>query len=158
MATKGRSKPGERRGGRKKGSLNKPRIVLKVDHPADRLARQAEAEVRAAKGDPKRCKDILSEWANLCSGIASRFRPTLVNGKPTWNTKDELELFDRFIHKSCLYAHWGAPYEDPTYRAIAVVSAPSDTFARGQPSNVVDIRDAQTAANEYRRIVCGTRA
>jgi hypothetical protein len=87
MATKGGSKPGERRGGREKGSLNKPRIVLKVDHPADRLARRAEAEVRAAKGDPKRCKDILSEWANLCGGIASRFRPTLVNGKPTWNTK-----------------------------------------------------------------------
>jgi hypothetical protein len=50
--TKGGSKPGERRGGRKKGSLNKPRIVLKVDHPSDRLARQAEAEVLAAKGSP----------------------------------------------------------------------------------------------------------
>jgi hypothetical protein len=97
--------------------------------------------------------------ANLCGGIASRFRPTLVNGKPTWNTKDELELFDRFMHKSCLYAHWGAPYQDPTYRAIAVLSAPSDAFARGQlPSNVVEIRDAQTAANEYRRIVCGSKA
>jgi hypothetical protein len=35
-----------------------------------RLARKAEAEVRAAKGDPKRCRDILSERG----GIASRFR------------------------------------------------------------------------------------
>jgi hypothetical protein len=56
------------------------------------------------------------------------------------------------------YSNWAAPYQDPTYRAIAVVSAPSDAFAPGQPSNIVDIRDAQTAANEYRRIVCGSKA
>jgi hypothetical protein len=31
-----------------------------------------------------------------------------------------------------LYWNWAAPYQDPTYRAIAVVSAPSDAFARGQ--------------------------
>jgi hypothetical protein len=75
-----------------------------------------------------------------------------------WRDKGRRENFFALAHKAMLYSNWAAPYQDPTYRVIAVVSA-SDAFARGQlPSKVVDTRDAQTAANEYRRIVCGSRA
>ena len=79
----------------------------------------------------------MSEWANF----AARFRPTLVNGKPVWNP-GELDLFEKFMQKSCLYAHWGAPYQDPTYKAIAVMAATSAGFA----ANVLPIvRQTQAA-------------
>jgi hypothetical protein len=56
-------------------------------------------------------------------------------------------------------AEAAGPFQEPTYKAIAVVAASSEAFGPRQlPSNVVDIRDAQTAANEYPRIVCGSRA
>jgi hypothetical protein len=103
----------------------------------------------------------MAEFAALFAGLATAYQPSTKdeNGFPVWRDKEHRENFFALAHKAMLYSQWAAPYQDPTYRAIALVSAPSDAFARAQlPSNVVEIRDAQTAANEYRRIVCGSKA
>jgi hypothetical protein len=99
----------------------------------------------------------MTEFAALFASIAAAYQPIGKdeNGWPIFRDNGHRENFLAFAQKAMVYSQWAAPYQDPTYRAIAVVSAPSDAFAGGQlPSNVVDIRDAQTAANEYRRIVC----
>lgn len=160
MASRGGSKPGERRGGRPKGGKNKPRIVTKVvmPHPADQMARQAASEVRAAKADPKRCKDLLADFANLCGGIAARFQPTIVDGIPTWETPHHLEMFEKFMEKSARYANWGASYFDPIYKAIAVMAPAPAAPNQGQSrqfdgGNVIDL----DPGSEYRRLINGDR-
>jgi hypothetical protein len=153
------SKPGERRGGRRKGTPNKPKVdalaaelLARAPHPP-----AATANALVVKG----AKDTMAEFATLFADLAAAYQPRTKdeNGIPVWRDKEHRENFFALAHRAMLYSNWAAPYQDPTYRAIAVVSAPSDAFARGQlPNNVVEIRDAQTAANEYRRIVCGRRA
>jgi hypothetical protein len=151
------AKPGERRGGRRKGTPNKP----KVDALAAQLLARAPTppSANASPEVMKRAKDIMADFSTLFAGLAVAYQPAQgPDGIPVWRDKEHRENFFALAHKAMLYSNWAAPYQDPTYRAIAVVSAASDAFARGQPSNVVEIRDAQTAANEYRRIVCGSRA
>jgi hypothetical protein len=41
---------------------------------------------------------------------------------PVWRDKGRRENFFALTHKAMLYSDWAAPYQDPTYRAIAVVS------------------------------------
>jgi hypothetical protein len=39
--------------------------------------------------------------------------------------RENFYALDALAHKAMLYSNWAAPYQDPTYRAIAVVSTPS---------------------------------
>jgi hypothetical protein len=146
------AKPGERRGGRRKGTPNKPKVDALA---AELLARAPNPPAATANTMvTKRAKDTMAEFATLFAGLAVAYHPKGKdnNGFPVWIDKEHRENFFALAHKAMLYSNWAAPYQDPTYRAISVVSAPSDAFVRGQlPSNVGDIRDAQTAANEYRR-------
>jgi hypothetical protein len=152
------SKPGEQRGGRRKGTPNKPKmdalaaeLLARAPHPP---APTPHAAVQ------KRAKDTMAEFAAPFASIAVAYQPIGKdeNGYPIFRDNGHRQNFLAFAQKAMVYSQLAAPYQDPTYRAIAVVSAPSDAFARGQlPSNVLDIRDAQTAANEYRRIVCGSK-
>jgi hypothetical protein len=137
----GGSKPGERRGGRRRGRRNKP----KIDALAAQLLSRAP-DPPSANANPvvvKRAKDTMAEFAALFAGLATAYQPSTKdeNGFPVWRDKEHRENFFALAHKAMLYSQWAAPYQDPTYRAIAVVSAPSDASARAQlPSNVVEIR------------------
>jgi hypothetical protein len=156
MARKGGAKPGERRGGRKIGTPNKPRIAALE---AELLARAPHPPAPTANAAiPKQPKDNMAEFAALFCGLAAAYQPKGKdeNGFPAWLSKDHQENFLVFSQRGMLYSQWAASYFDPTYKAIAVVVTPNEDQRR-LPGNVVDIRDAQTAANEYRRIVCGKK-
>lgn len=109
---------------------------------------------------PKRPKDAMAEFAALFCGLAAAYQPKGkdANGFPVFVDDNHKQNFLTFTGRAMLYSNWAASYFDPTYKAIAVAIAPTDFGQRQLPGNVVDIRDAQEAANEYRRIVCGKKA
>jgi|SRR5262249_9459174 len=119
---RGGSKPGERRGGRKAGTPNKPkgeRALIALE--------QAESEVRVLilAGDKITAlgKDRLAELDQWAYGLAQKYAPKEdEKGRPYWdNDGDELR-FMRFLNFSGRCATARAQFESPRYAAIAVAN------------------------------------
>lgn len=127
----GGSKPGERRGGRKKGTINKA--------TAERLERQRVAErIAAAAGHPgaghavAKAMDTKTVWAKdeiaavvpILKSIMAFFTNPLVEAAQNGTIKpkaewDHARTWIELFLKSCTDL---APYQSPTFRAIAVTS------------------------------------
>ena len=105
---------------------------------------------------PKRPKDNMAEFAALFCGLAAAYQPKGKdsNGFPVFLDENHKQNFLVFAGRAMLYSNWAASYFDPTYKAIAVMTGPTEGFAR--LDNVIELT-AQTATNEYRRIVCGKK-
>src|SRR5262249_46484467 len=124
LQPRGGSKPGERRGGGKPGTPNKPkgeRAVIALE--------RAESEVRVLvlAGDKITSlgKDRLAELDQWAYGMAQKFAPTEKEGKLVWeNDGDELR-FMRFMAFSAKCA-LGAPNS----KARAMPRSPWPTKAR----------------------------
>ena len=147
---RGGSKPGERRGGRKPGTPNKPkgeRAVIALE--------RAESEVRVLvlAGDKITSlgKDRLAELDQWAYGMAQKFAPTEKEGKLVWeNDGDELR-FMRFMAFSAKCALGRAQFESPRYAAIAVANQGEKTpdIYKQDPYVVMEgILDRWLAADE----------
>ena len=141
---RGGSKPGERRGGRGPNTPNKP----KIDAANRQLLISADAAMRQTPPHKKRGREILEEWANYFGGLATRFQPSVDDGKPKWASDRERDLFLLLAHRSCLYAHWVAPYQDPTYKAIVI--APETTAKPGDDARLIDLKIFDSVAEAVR--------
>ena len=150
------AKPGERRGGRGKGTLNKAtleslereRIRSQIDVAtagAERTITQAQAIGR------KLAKDRLEELTEIFIGAAAYFQPrSSAIGEANQNA--DWDKFEKWGRLAMDCASKLAPYQSPTFRAI-MVSAPPPPREEDKLGNVISLSDPIGAARVYRRIV-----
>jgi hypothetical protein len=114
---RGGSKPGERRGGRQKGTPNKRTVQA-------RLFREAKLD-----GKPL-AKEVLEE------SMFTYLRLAVACARPesgAWSAEKQ-KLFHFYREKCDERARWLAPYQSPQYRSITV-QPPRETGApRGTPA------------------------
>lgn len=120
MAGRG-SKPGERRGGRQKGTRNRTTLEREreAQQEADRIKALEDAAggVEGAKtGTRKLGKQILDEFANVLAGAAAYYQPR-ADGSNT--NADETKFF-RYSELAIYAAEKVAQYQSPKLSAVLV--------------------------------------
>jgi hypothetical protein len=111
---RGGSKPGERRGGRKKGTPNKATLEK---------ALVAEHDLAEAKANGRRLgKEVLDHYMHVFAEIADSERSAALSDKPE-NSPEHESRFERFARYAVDCAHKLAPYQSPTFKAIVVAPA-----------------------------------
>lgn len=107
---RGGSYPGERRGGKKRGSKNKKTIEREIITAIDQGRRDAPAGI---------AKEVLAEFMMIFRGMAAKYQPMPGMAKPTTvEQKNDANEFERWAMRACHTAHWLAPYQHPTYKAV----------------------------------------
>jgi Na+-transporting methylmalonyl-CoA/oxaloacetate decarboxylase gamma subunit len=169
---KGGSKPGERRGGRKRGIPNKATIERLL---RGKIAEQVAEEIGApgtavaialekAASGRRLAKDELEEVVPIIKGIVAHHQQQVTSQDPATgrlvitpqadlsDLKGWLQLFVDTCFKL-------ADFQSPKFRAIVVAAAPQETNqGRGGADNVIPLNDPVGAARVYKRIVsAGTR-
>lgn len=111
------SKPGERRGGRKKGTPNLKTIEKKI----------LEAREAGAKGAPVILgKETLAEFVVFYRGMAAKYQPKASDNPyemdektlPIW--EDRMNKFERWSKLAVECAKYLAPYQSPTFRSVHI--------------------------------------
>lgn len=165
------AKPGEGRGGRVKGSLNKrTEARLRALAEAGRAVAAGEVapegefspEKAAAAAEVltapprKRSKDILEDLVHLFMAMAG-YHQTVPDGMPVpEGRKPDYEKFITYARLAMEAADRHAKYQDPTFRAVAVVLPPAGSPGAPAPlpapgGNVVQLLDAAELAKVYQR-------
>lgn len=164
--------PGERRGGKAKGSVHKATVVqrLAVEALATKAGKDAVRDAFAkatisggtVKVKGKRAIEILDDIAKMFLGLAAQYqpRPDPVTKAETNDKADEAK-FALYIGQAQRAAASLAPYQDPTFKAVAVQEVPPMPAERpGDGAKVVDSmakRTQQDAGDVYARLVRGSR-
>ena len=117
----GGAKPGERRGGRQKGTPNKRTAerqrVQEYTAEAWKLASSAQ-EMRAKR--KKLGKEIASEFANVFANMAAYHQPIPAGQPIPPNREPNEEKFVMYAELAVWAGAAAAKYESPTYKAITV--------------------------------------
>ena len=123
---RGGSKPGERRGGRKKGSRNL-KLVEK-----DLLAQRELADAKEKKR--KLGKEVLDDFMHLFAGMAAYYQPA-PPGAPPRPQQNEIK-FKEYAALATTVAKDLAQYQSPKYSAVMVGQAGPQkiTVVGGLPS------------------------
>jgi hypothetical protein len=142
------AKPGERRGGRLKGSKNKATIEREI------IAEQTLA--RARMEGKKLGKEILEEFMIVFAGRAAHYQPRPPELPPNPNADEAKFLAYARLATDC--AKSLAPYQSPTFRAIAVEhNNPQLRSYQELPLNSFDehreVIDPIEAAKVYQRLM-----
>lgn len=138
---RGGSKPGERRGGKQKGTLNKA--------TRERLA-LAVREVQDAKRQGRKlAKEVLDDLMHTALGRAAYYQPA-AGDQPAKAHADEDKFMDA-MRLAGYFAKCLAPYQSPTFKAIQVhgsleVNIPAQPAAGG---NVITLDDPVAIARVY---------
>lgn len=150
------SAPGERRGGKTKGTQNK-RTVAKLQ--------QIGAEIAEAKrgGNVVRARDALSDLTKTAIGFTAHWQQKMMAWEAANQDKDALiprEYIDRFmlgLTAATRAAAALAPYQDPKLAAIKVSMSPFDVV---EPAKTiegralkVDTKDPVELARIYAQLV-----
>lgn len=153
------SKPGERRGGRAKGVPNKK---TREQRELQRIAaEQARDEVRKShKPGKKLGKDLIEDYMMAFHGMAAMHQNNIASalqggGSPA---KADLDGFKEWGSMVVDAARRLAPFQSPTFKAIAVVAPPPGTNVTPNGelppgTEVHHIRDPQVIARVYAEIV-----
>ena len=150
------SKPGERRGGRKRGTPNR-KDVEKAEQL--RLAAANAGFPVPAKAVPikKLGKEILEEFMMVFAGMAASYQPA-PPGQPPRPNQDEVK-FRQYAELAVDTADRLADFQSPKFRAIAVTAPPADPNrpapVPGDDAKIVELAkvDPQRAADSYRRFI-----
>jgi hypothetical protein len=102
----GGGKPGERRGGRKKGSLN---LATR-----ERAAISARDVTEAKAAGRQLAKDVLSDFTEMFKSMAVQYLPLAAN-----ENADEAK-FEKWARLAVDCAARAAPLQSPTFRAVTV--------------------------------------
>jgi hypothetical protein len=108
---RGGSKPGERRGGRQKGTPNK--VTAEQALIAERVLAKAKVSGRRLG------KEVLDYYMHVFAEIADAERAAALTEKPE-NAREHEARFERFARYAIDCAHKLAPYQSPTFRAIQI--------------------------------------
>jgi hypothetical protein len=139
MATRG-SNPGERRGGRKKGTPNKKLTPRDVHTLARARAIQEELEDHRPPPGTELAKEILGKFAHNCAEITRRLMPVFKGtGEPVFRFAGHEKLWFQMMDLTLKYAEGASPYQSPTFRAVAVVPPPADR-GPGDDAVVIDLK------------------
>lgn len=158
MGSRG-SKPGERRGGKQKGTPNK-RTVAKLQ--------QIGAEIAAAKkaGGPVRARDVLSDLTKTAVGFTAHWQQKMMAWEAAEASKPvpapiPPEYVERFLEGMAAATRAAAaliPYQDPKLAAIKVSMSPFDVAPEpktieGKAIKPIDIKDPIELARIYSQVV-----
>lgn len=141
------SKPGERRGGREAGTPNKATI--------ERQLVQARETHDAQQNGKKLAKEVLDEFMQLTAGMAAVYQPLPpgVTDVPLGRTPNETKFWE-CVGMVRDFAKALAPYQSPTFKAIAVFAPPDQTrpAAPALPpgGNVITLDDPAVLQRVYR--------
>ena len=160
--------PGERRGGRKKGTPNKATIAKALDA---KVAEKVEAligktpEVTATAlqvmARTPRGKDELAELILVVKGHVAKFQQAVLRmGEPDAKTYN-WSLHDRYVRLLELFAKVSdsaADFQDPRLKAQLWVPPPQDMpAAPGAPAKVVRLGSPQAASRAYQQFMLAPR-
>jgi len=108
---RGGSKPGERRGGRQKGTPNK--VTAEQALSAERVLAKAKVSGRRLG------KEVLDYYMHVFAEIADSERAAALTEKPE-NAREHEPRFERFAKYAIDCAQKLAPFQSPTFRAIQI--------------------------------------
>lgn len=138
MAERGGHREGA---GRKRGVPNKATL--------ERIIQTAnEIEERKISGK-KLAKEVLEDFMHLTAGMAAHYQPA-PPGHPV-NASADPQEFWRCMEAACTFAKALAPFQSPTFKAIAVYVPPDNPNPRPGGENVIDLTDSETITRVYRR-------
>jgi hypothetical protein len=115
--SRGGAKPGERRGGRQRGTPNKATVQKQLI--AAQIAERAAADARWT--GRQLAKEVLEDFMHGFREIAERYRPTPPEAKQQNPHADEVK-FNRFAGLAIECASKLAPYQSPTFKAIEIAT------------------------------------
>lgn len=141
---RGGSSPGQRRGGRRKGSLNKATVEKAL------IAEQVIA--RAEMTGTKLAKEVLGDFMTIFADMAAKHQP-IDEGQPIPPGREpNIDLFERWARLAVETAKALAPFQSPTFRAVAVAAPiPQQAQPRATPYVISD--DPNEAMRTYVRIM-----
>lgn len=150
------SAPGERRGGRQRGTPNKRTVAKLID------AGRTIAGGNKIK-DAVRATDVLSDLTKTAMGFTAHYQAKMLAFEQDPTNKDKLpppEVVDRFmlgLNAAIKAARALAPFQDPQFTAIKVAMSPFDTqeaqkVIEGKASKI-DLRDPIELARIYHSVV-----
>jgi hypothetical protein len=162
-----RSQPGERRGGRQKGTPNKATVAKLLDA---KVAEKVEAIIEA---NPKlrdaalqpvtrrvRAKDELIDLIPVVKGHVAQFQQvalTMAPGTDAFSPAmwDRYERWLQLLHKVCDSA---ADFQDPRLKAQLYVPPPPDMpVHQDGPQKVVRLGSATAASRAYQQFMLAPR-
>lgn len=136
------SAPGEHRGGRKPGVPNKK--------TQEALLKQAMEKSDAVKSGRKLAREVLDEFMHLTAGMAAFYQPAPPNAPPNQNANED--KFWRCVDATHAFAKALAPYQSPTFKAIAMMAPPEPPRRAELPGgNVVSLDDPEALTRVYKR-------
>lgn len=159
MAGKGSPK-GVRQGGRKKGSPNKKMTPRDARTIAAAEALNRDIQERSPQPGTEAAEKIMGKFAHNCAAMAVRLMPSQdPNGDLVFRHDEHKTWWKFMMELTFKYANGAAPYQSPTFRAVAVMDArsghpPIDVTA----DNVELLDDDNGAMRVYRRLVAGPKA
>jgi hypothetical protein len=118
------SKPGERRGGRGRGTKNLRTIEDELNAGMD--AERTFSEARAHH--KKLAKEVIADFMAVFMGIATRYQPLAKDGTP--NPDFNEDKFERWSMNALHAAKWLAPYQSPTFRQVTLANPAPDHTQR----------------------------
>lgn len=128
------AKPGERRGGRQRGTLNKATVERKAKALVA-LTRQADASFEHRE----LAKDALMRLAIFAEGAAAATRPTTeadIKGGSEINPDGDWDRHKGWIELSGRLYKWAADFQSPRMLGIAMAPPPPPTIEGGEEQRV----------------------
>lgn len=142
---RGGTEPGNRRGGRKKGTPNKTTVERAL------VAEQVLA--RAEMRGEKLAKEVLNEFMKTFAGMAATYQPLPPGVMMAPSGRDPNEpMFEKYARLAVDTAHKLAAYQSPTFKAI-LMPTPVQEPARPTGDNVIDITDPNAISRAYLKMV-----
>ena len=139
---------GRKTGGRRRGTPNKATIERAL------IAARTVADTRAE--GKKLAKEVLQEFMELFAGMAAYYQPTPAHLPP--NPNENEPQFLRYAGLAVECAKAVAPFQSPTFKAIAVVPPPPPPPEPATiDGKVIRLDDPVAVGNIYRRMVTAVR-
>lgn len=143
--------PGERRGGRAKGTPNKATIERAVRAEADVIKHEVSGK--------KLAKDVLEDFMFLFAGMAAAYQPLPPGAAVPAGREPNEGKFEKWATLAVKTAADLAKYQSPTFRAHAVTTTmpaplPKDVHGKIIEGTVIKL-DQIAISKVYRQIVAG---
>lgn len=145
--------PGERRGGRTKGKKN--RGTIEKERVAAEIAARTVMDARVA--GKKLAKEVLEEFMFLFAGMAATYQPLPPGTITPPGHEPDPAKFNEYARLTVHCASKLAPYQSPTFAAIAISTPGLPVPSQPSGDNVIRLDDPIALARVYARIVSGSR-
>lgn len=141
---------GRKTGGRKKGTPNK--ATLEKERVAAEIAARTMAD--ATTSGKKLAKEVLEDFMELFAGMAAHYQPAPPGKehlKPSGNEAQFLKYADLTVAAAAKLA----PYQSPTFKAVAVSMTPGDNSNRpGDGAKIINMpTDSKSLQRLYTQMV-----